>query len=61
MRLRSGGGKRSTPSLKWTKTRPLSELKKNSVVHGLDRLRLGFDVEEVVAGYNALRRVIRAK
>ena len=28
------------------------ELKKNSVVHGLDRLRLGFDVEEVVAEYN---------
>ena len=32
---------------------------KNSVVHGLDRLRLGFDVEEVVAEYNALRGVIQ--
>jgi signal transduction histidine kinase len=35
------------------------ELKKNSVIHGLDRLRLGFNVEEVVAEYNALRGVIQ--
>ena len=34
-------------------------LKENSVSHGLDRLRLGFDVEEVVAEYNALRGVIQ--
>jgi two-component system phosphate regulon sensor histidine kinase PhoR len=33
-------------------------LKDNPVVHGLDRLELGFDVEEVVAEYNALRVVI---
>jgi hypothetical protein len=32
---------------------------KNPVIHGLDRLRLGFDVEEVVAEYNALRGVIQ--
>jgi two-component system phosphate regulon sensor histidine kinase PhoR len=37
----------------------VGELKKNSVVHGLDRLRLRFDVEEVVAEYNALRGVIQ--
>ena len=37
----------------------VGELKKNSVIHGLDRLRLGFDVEEVVAEYNALRGVIQ--
>ncbi|MGB8511037.1 MAG: sensor histidine kinase [Pyrinomonadaceae bacterium] len=37
----------------------IGELKKNSVTHGLDRLRLGFDVEEVVAEYNALRGVIQ--
>jgi hypothetical protein len=37
----------------------VGELKKNSVVHGLDRLRLGFDVEEVAAEYNALRAVIQ--
>jgi signal transduction histidine kinase len=37
----------------------IGELKKNSVVHGLDRLRLGFDVEEVVGEYNALRGVIQ--
>lgn len=37
----------------------IGELKKNSVIHGLDRLRLGFDVEEVVAEYNALRDVIQ--
>jgi len=34
-------------------------LKENSVTHGLDRLRLGFDVEEVVAEYNALRGVLQ--
>jgi signal transduction histidine kinase len=37
----------------------IGELKKNSVAHGLDRLRLGFDVEEVVGEYNALRGVIQ--
>lgn len=37
----------------------IGELKKNSVIHGLDRLRLGFDIEEVVAEYNALRDVIQ--
>jgi signal transduction histidine kinase len=37
----------------------VGELKKNSVIHGLDRLRLGFDVEEVVGEYNALRGVIQ--
>lgn len=34
-------------------------LKDNPVVHGIDRLQLGFDVEEVVAEYNALRNVIQ--
>lgn len=34
-------------------------LKDNPAVHGLDRLQLGFDVEEVVAEYNALRNVIQ--
>lgn len=33
-------------------------LKDNPVIHGLDRLELGFDVEEVVGEYNALRGVI---
>lgn len=28
------------------------------VMHGLDRLRLGFDIEEVVAEYSALREVL---
>src|SRR5687768_5758798 len=37
----------------------IGELKKTSVIHGLDRLRLGFDVEEVVGEYNALRGVIQ--
>lgn len=37
----------------------VGELRKTSAVHGLDRLRLGFDVEEVVAEYNALRDVIQ--
>jgi len=34
-------------------------LKENPVTHGPDRLRLGFDVEEVVAWYNALRGVLQ--
>ena len=37
----------------------IGELKKNSVIHGLDRLRIGFDIEEVVAEYNALRGVLQ--
>jgi signal transduction histidine kinase len=37
----------------------IGELKKNPIIHGLDRLRLGFDVEEVVGEYNALRGVIQ--
>lgn len=36
----------------------VDELKKSPVIHGLDRLRIGFDVEELVAEYNALRYVI---
>jgi len=34
-------------------------LKENPITHGLDRLRLGFDIEEVVAEYNALRGIIQ--
>ncbi len=34
-------------------------LKENPIIHGLERLRLGFDIEEVVAEYNALRNVIQ--
>lgn len=34
-------------------------LKENPITHGLDRLRLGFDIEEVVAEYNALRGVVQ--
>lgn len=34
-------------------------LKECPVIHGLERLRTGFDVEEVVAEYNALRSVIQ--
>ncbi|MBC7933568.1 MAG: HAMP domain-containing histidine kinase [Rubrivivax sp.] len=34
-------------------------LKENPITHGLDRLRLGFDVEEVVAEYNALRGILQ--
>jgi signal transduction histidine kinase len=34
-------------------------LKENPITHGLDRLRLGFDVEEVVGEYNALRGVLQ--
>jgi signal transduction histidine kinase len=37
----------------------IGDLKKNPISHGLDRLRLGFDVEEVVGEYNALRGVIQ--
>ncbi|MDT5121225.1 MAG: hypothetical protein QOC96_707 [Acidobacteriota bacterium] len=37
----------------------IGELKKNPIHHGLDRLHLGFNVEEVVAEYNALRGVIQ--
>lgn len=36
----------------------IRELRKTSVTHGLDRLRLGFNIEEVVAEYNALRGLI---
>ncbi len=34
-------------------------LKENPVIHGLDRLRIGFDVEEVVTEYNVLREGIQ--
>lgn len=34
-------------------------LKNSPVIHGLERLRIGFDVQEVVAEYNALRSVIQ--
>lgn len=34
-------------------------LKENPITHGLDRLQLGFDIEEVVAEYNVLRGVIQ--
>lgn len=34
-------------------------LKENPIIHGLDRLRIGFDVEEVVAEYNVLREAIQ--
>ena len=34
-------------------------LKDSPVIHGLERLRIGFDVQEVVAEYNALRSVIQ--
>ena len=34
-------------------------LKECPVVHGLERLRIGFDIEEVVAEYNALRSIIQ--
>ena len=34
-------------------------LKDNASIHGFERLRLGFDVEEVVAEYNALRSAIQ--
>ncbi len=30
----------------------------NPVIHGLDRLNLGFDLEEVVSEYNALRNAV---
>lgn len=35
-------------------------LKENPVVHGLERLRIGFDVEEVVAEYNVLRDALQS-
>jgi two-component system, OmpR family, phosphate regulon sensor histidine kinase PhoR len=38
----------------------VNKLKKVSIAHGLDRLRVGFDVEELIAEYNALRYVIQA-
>ena len=34
-------------------------LKEFPVIHGLERLRSGFDIEEVVAEYNALRSIIQ--
>ena len=37
----------------------IKDLKKNPIHHGLDRLKHGFDVEEVVAEYNCLRGVIQ--
>ena len=36
-----------------------AHLKQNPVIHGLDRLRIGFDVEEVVTEYNVLRDAIQ--
>jgi len=35
------------------------ELRKTSVVHSLNRLNLGFDIEEVIAEYNVLRNVLQ--
>lgn len=37
-----------------------AHLKENPIIHGLDRLRIGFDVEEVVAEYNVLRDAIQS-
>jgi two-component system phosphate regulon sensor histidine kinase PhoR len=37
-----------------------AHLKENPVIHGLERLRIGFDVEEVVAEYNVLRDAIQS-
>ncbi|MFN2511712.1 MAG: sensor histidine kinase [Pyrinomonadaceae bacterium] len=37
-----------------------AHLKENPVIHGLDRLRIGFNVEEVVAEYNVLRDAIQS-
>ena len=34
-------------------------LKESPIIHGIERLRIGFDVQEVVAEYNALRSVIQ--
>lgn len=40
-------------------SRPMvADVAGSSVMHGLDRLRLGFDIEEVVAEYSALREVL---
>ena len=36
-----------------------SGLKECPVIHGFERLRSGFDIEEVVAEYNALRSIIQ--
>ena len=36
-----------------------AHLKENPIIHGLDRLRIGFDVEEVVTEYNVLRDAIQ--
>jgi len=36
-----------------------AHLKENPVIHGLDRLRIAFDVEEVVTEYNVLRDAIQ--
>ena len=36
-----------------------ARLKENPIIHGLDRLRIGFDVEEVVTEYNVLRDAIQ--
>ena len=37
-----------------------AHLKENPVIHGLERLRIGFDVEEVVAEYNVLRDAMQS-
>jgi len=37
----------------------IEQLKGNPAAHGLQRLKLGFDVEEIIAEYNALRSVIQ--
>lgn len=37
-----------------------AHLKENPIIHGLERLRIGFDVEEVVAEYNVLRDAIQS-
>ena len=34
-------------------------LTESPIIHGIERLRIGFDVQEVVAEYNALRSVIQ--
>jgi two-component system phosphate regulon sensor histidine kinase PhoR len=36
----------------------LDELKNKPILHGLDRLRIGFNVDEIVAEYNAIRYVV---
>ena len=37
-----------------------AHMKENPVIHGLERLRIGFDVEEVVAEYNVLRDAMQS-